>query len=527
MTLPSSGQISARDILVESRAKNTDAFDINVSKSRNIAKKIVANSQISYADFYGKNYAYCIIATTAPAMAPWGVWGGSYGNNPADATGWPYGAWGADIEYSNSSGSAYYPLIAPGGPLYFTFGVDNYGILYYAQATSQTDDPRVLNYTALTGNTAFPGVNNWTFFGNFAADTILWFYIAYGDLGRVFNMTFAISSGASNATVLTHSRMLTSAGQPYYCMPGASLAGPAAPAPAVYNEGVVAPASVLVNQQYNISIVNGAPNGQFVYTQNGVNPITLTLDGSGSYVFTNLSLGAAGTYVYEFTFLSTGAVRSVTTVATVPVPVVSSYTTPGTYTLTIPSYNSLTVTLFGAGGGGGGTYPGIGTTGGTTDFAGLVTATGGGGGIYYASVGSGGIGTGGDANYTGGSGGAGSGLANAGYGGSGGAAGGYGVLTNAGAGTAITALWNAGYSGNPYGGGGSGATSNYNVRIAHACGAGGGGAAVKTFTAGVGNAPVAGTVITLVVGAGGTSSGSALGKNGGTGGSGAIFLSWI
>lgn len=64
----------------------------------------------------------------------------------------------------------------------------------------------------------------------------------------------------------------------------------------------------------------------------------------------------------------------------------ATYSTPGTYTFTVPAYGSLTVTVNGAGGGGGGIYAGApatrggaGGTGGTSSFA-SVTAYGGSGG---------------------------------------------------------------------------------------------------------------------------------------------------
>ena len=56
MTLQSSGQITALDILVESRRTNGTAFDINQSVFRTVGKKPTVNSEISYADFYGRAY---------------------------------------------------------------------------------------------------------------------------------------------------------------------------------------------------------------------------------------------------------------------------------------------------------------------------------------------------------------------------------------------------------------------------------------------------------------------------------------
>lgn len=543
MTLPASGQISATNIIVEARKTLADGFDIDSSLYRTIAKKPSGQSEIKYSDFYGKNYAYCIVATSSPTMVPWSVWGGVYGNNPADASQWPYGAWGADLQYSNSSGYAYYPLVAPGGPLYYTFGCDNYGSMAYANAFDQFADPTTLNYTPLCSSVAFPGITSWTLIGNFAAGAIIWIYVSFRDVGKVFNMTFAVSSSASSSGILTHSRMLTAAGKPYYCMPGAVLGQTTAPPPPVYNEGITAPSSVVVNQQYNMTIVNGAPNSQFIYTQNGTNPITLTLDGTGGYTFTNTSLNTSGTYVYEFTFLATGNVRSVTTVATAPVPIVTDFTTPGTYTFTVPVYNSLTVYVWGGGGAGNRTQGQASATfenpGGTSSFGSYLSATGGAAAIYAGPDGNGtyiapdtnagGIGAGGDINISGT---AGSNYYDAateiGYS-YGGAAGG---TTYGGGATKIVSgnYWNYpsgnGLLGNPYGGGGTGTTwldTKYGG-VAFFPGGGGGGFARKTFSAG---SLTAGSTVTITVGAGGAGkTESTLGTTGGSGANGAVLIRW-
>jgi hypothetical protein len=57
-----------------------------------------------------------------------------------------------------------------------------------------------------------------------------------------------------------------------------------------------------------------------------------------------------------------------------------SYTAPGTYPFTVPSYNTLNATLSAAGGGGGGTVS-AGIDGGNSSFAGTAVPGGGGGGI--------------------------------------------------------------------------------------------------------------------------------------------------
>ena len=553
MTLQSSGQISATNIIVEARKTLAEGFDIDNSLYRTIAKIPSAQSEIKYSDFYGKNYAYCIVATDSPTMAPWSVWAGVYGNNPGDTSQWPYGAWGADVEYSNSSGYAYYPLVAPGGPLYYTFGCDNYGSMSYANAFDQYANPAVLNYTQLCNNVAFPGITGWTLIGNFTAGAILWFYVGFRDVGKVFNMTFAVSSTASSSGILTHSRMLTAAGKPYYCMPGAILGQITAPPPPVYNEGVVAPASVLVNQQYNMSIVNGTPNSQFIYTQNGANPITLTLDGTGSYTFVNTYLNAAGSYVYEFTFLSTGHVRSVTTVATAPAPVVvtgsQNYTTPGTYTFTVPAFNTLIVNVWGGGGGGNRSdawpYATNDNPGGTSSFGSYLSATGGRAAIYVgpdgngryvtADTNDGGTGSGGDINISGSIGywdypGASIGNIGADIGYSyGGAAG--GTAYGGGAAKTVSGSFSNGTTGNglpgnPYGGGGTGAIWHDNKYggTYYYTGGGGGGFARKTFSAG---SLTVGSTISVTVGAGGAGAfDTSAGITSGSGASGAVTISW-
>jgi hypothetical protein len=174
-----------------------------------------------------------------------------------------------------------------------------------------------------------------------------------------------------------------------------------------------------------------------------------------------------------------------------------TYSTPGTYTFTVPSYATLTTTVNGAGGGGaGGGTDAIcfsscsgtnGSSGGNSSFNGAVFGNGGtggtagtvnqDGGIQNGSNGSAGTASGGDSNTTGG--------------GAGDGAGG------------------TGYAGSENGGAG-----------------GAGGSAVKTFSSG---ALSQGASITVVVGAGGT--GGAAGYPGystaGTSGSdGSIIISW-
>jgi len=93
---------------------------------------------------------------------------------------------------------------------------------------------------------------------------------------------------------------------------------PPPPAP-VYNEVVTAPATVEFMTNYDMNITGGPPNTSVTYTQNGANPVTITLDSGGNYVFAKPYFNAVGTFTYNFTF-SDGHVRSVTIVCTPPPP---------------------------------------------------------------------------------------------------------------------------------------------------------------------------------------------------------------
>ena len=56
MTLQSSGQISATDIIVEDRKLLAAGFDMDVANYRSLANKKTANTEIKFSDFYGKSY---------------------------------------------------------------------------------------------------------------------------------------------------------------------------------------------------------------------------------------------------------------------------------------------------------------------------------------------------------------------------------------------------------------------------------------------------------------------------------------
>jgi hypothetical protein len=91
------------------------------------------------------------------------------------------------------------------------------------------------------------------------------------------------------------------------------------PPPPSYNEVVTAPTTVELMTNYNMTIAGGPPNSSVTYTQNGTNPVTITLDSGGNYVFDKPYFNAVGTFTYNFTF-SDGHVRSVTIVCTAPPP---------------------------------------------------------------------------------------------------------------------------------------------------------------------------------------------------------------
>ena len=159
--------------------------------------------------------------------------------------------------------------------------------------------------------------------------------------------------------------------------------------------------------------------------------------------------------------------------ARIVTPGSAGYTTPGTYSFVVPEYNTPTIDLSGAGGGGiSKNYNAA--SGGPTQIGSLGLVAYGGGGAYTSGVaqpGAAGGASGGDTNITGG-------------GGAGGAAGG----------SPVGFLYQPG---------------------------GAGGRLIKTYTYGASGAPVPGTSLIISVGSGGAGGGT-----GGTGGSGSAGLSW-
>jgi hypothetical protein len=175
----------------------------------------------------------------------------------------------------------------------------------------------------------------------------------------------------------------------------------------------------------------------------------------------------------------------------------TTYNTPGSYSFIVPGYQTLTANVAGAGGAGGGYtggqwfYNGYffqcvnkcngtnGTSGGQTDFNGVI-AYGGGGGIT---------------------------------GGGNGAAGGNNLNANTGGG----------------GAGGAGNTNPVDTNCEQASGGNGGagGFAAKSWTKAVTSGhPSYGSTINFTVGSGGTSNGGCRGQAGGPGGNGYVYIAW-
>lgn len=141
----------------------------------------------------------------------------AWGNNPGDVGAWPYAVW-FNGQGAGGSGRVYYPFVAPGGDLYFTCGADNYGEFSYATATNETISPTSLSYTNLSSGFGFPGVNSWTYMGNFPRATIIWFNFYALDYGGDYSLTFAISDIPSVSGMLLNSRsgLTGDGGTPYY-----------------------------------------------------------------------------------------------------------------------------------------------------------------------------------------------------------------------------------------------------------------------------------------------------------------------
>lgn len=225
---------------------------------------------------------------------------------------------------------------------------------------------------------------------------------------------------------------------------------------------------------------------------------------------------------------------------------------PGTYAITVPVYSTLRVRVWGGGGGG---HPcsgpaGYGNPGGASQFHSVWAGGGQGGGFAVDGVGAsyaaypGGVGggaSGGGYNQGGAQGEYGPYYAGGGLRGGNGGAGAQGGGGGAGGGQG----WGYGANGAWPGGGGGSAGGNEGpiytpwgsvgyYRAAGGGGGGGGGYADRTFTAGEPGAPVPGTVINAIVGAGGGRMGGTYDASyagqfyteGGAGASGRVRLDW-
>jgi hypothetical protein len=201
-----------------------------------------------------------------------------------------------------------------------------------------------------------------------------------------------------------------------------------------------------------------------------------------------------------------------------------TFTSPGTTSWSVPQYNTMTVNVWGGGAAGSGTTA-LGSTGGTSSFAGLLSATGGAVSSSTTGVGGlGGTGSGGTVNETGGAGSAYVAASSAAKTLTGGEAGSTTSAANGGgAAKSVAASTSAnvvGVAGNPHGGGGTGASGASLGKSVAFPGGGGGGYTQKVFT----RADLTiGSSVSITVGAGGTVAGATLG---GAGAAGAVTITW-
>lgn len=266
-------------------------------------------------------------------------------------------------------------------------------------------------------------------------------------------------------------------------------------------------------------------SGVITITQ-GATPRTLTFNtfwkfAGGTVPTLTATAGAVDAFAYYVNttgFATCTLLKDIAAVSSV-IPGSQVFSTAGTFQFTVPTYNTLTIDLWGGGGAGGAAGPGS-TVGGAGESSTIVslgmTAGGGGAGIpldsnvYYrvrSSPGGGGTATGGNTlNASGGAGiqaatDIGGDAANGGTGGAGAA-----VFSNSG----IT----LGSPGNAPGGGGGGGHYDLGGNWLYP-GAGGGGANCRSVFAPASLAP--GTLLTVVVGAGGQASANNAPGDGATG----------
>jgi hypothetical protein len=505
MTLQSSGQISAKDIIVEDKKTLAQSFDINASNYRSLAKKSTANSEIKYSDFYGRSSFTCICSYTSIIYNN-GSGPGHVVNVSAFLGNPPAGSVIRIDVFMESNGQN-----EPGG------GND----VAYASTPYVVKSVYVTIGQSKSVNIQYVPMGKYWF-----ADKLDW---------DGYTATHYFQSGGSGH-IGWHGGYLYILG------------------------------AVQVDTDPNVPAYTVGTNYGTGYV-------------SADVTYSNLSKDA-----WMATYCPGQAITTNTTPPSPPpapvvVPSSQNYTTPGTYTFTVPAYHTLTVAVLGGGGAGyhyaivsagssagcegyGAGTPSYNFTdgngivnmsqryGGTSSFGIYMSATGGqngyatyGGGPYGSvnHAGVGGTGYGGDSNYTGASGAVGQYVNDTswnGYSGNGGAAGGYGAYPNSGATSVIpgftqdpVTLTSVSYQkdGNPYGAGGAGVVvSDLKLGTYSGSGGGGGGLAIKTWTSYY-DLPM-GTQITITVGAGspansetGYFNGTAIG---GAGSGGAVFISW-
>jgi hypothetical protein len=232
---------------------------------------------------------------------------------------------------------------------------------------------------------------------------------------------------------------------------------------------------------------------------------------------TNVSATGASVYVptqttSEWQSFYTNPPEGVTAGSCVT-PGSQTYSTAGTYSFTIPNYNSLTVRVWGAGGGGG--FTGDDGNAGGVSRAGTVTANGGGAGRSSGAGGAGGTASGGTTNTTGDAGGPGREGGSSPNGGSGGAAGS--------GGTASTCVGAPHHGGAPGGGGAAGCMQTKGGGAVSGGGGGGGGYSTRTYTAGD---LTPGVNLSITVGTGGAAAASSGIYTAGRGAAGRVTITW-
>ena len=165
MTLPSSGPISATQIIVEERIQISDSFDMNSAVSRDLADK--PSGQIAFSDFYSKTLIVPGCYDVPPGTDTWWtvphfrnsltvqVWGGG---GRGGAYGSYTGSSASDGRYSPSGGTSIFDrLVAYGGQGGQNGGTDrNGGLATGAGGAGGTASGGDVNVTGGAGQTG-PG----------------------------------------------------------------------------------------------------------------------------------------------------------------------------------------------------------------------------------------------------------------------------------------------------------------------------------------------------------------------------------